>query len=318
MLFRPFFRRPTVLIAAGFLSFAVVAPALAARNVRVAEVTTVATDSAAAFEEAMRTALVRITGRADADQDPAFSSLISDARRYVQIYRGVANPPGVLVTLDGAAIERAVAAAGKNIWPHDRPVVLVVLTQVPAGLDGAATRQQLEQAAALRGLPVDVNEGPIASLGGADLSSDAALATARAEGADAVLVGRPQSDGGWRWSFFAPAAAETFEGTLASGIHGAANTLANNTQLVLAQPEAEALVRVDGVATLRDYATVSKIFSALSGVRSASVSEAGASSATFRLLMRGGTDGLLALLSGESHLRAVSASGGVLLYQYQP
>lgn len=316
MLLRPSFRCPSLLFAAGLLSFPLVGQALAARTVRVAEVTTVATESSAAFDEAMRTALIRITGKADADQDPAFASLLSNPRRYVQIFRPVANPPGVLVTLDGAAIERAVAAAGKYVWPHDRPVVLVVLSQLPPGLDGAAARQQLEQAASQRGLPVDVNDGPIAALSG-EPSSDAALAAARSEGADAALVGRPLGDG-WRWSFYSAGATDTVEGSLVSGVNAAANTLASNTQAVLAQPEAEALVRVDGVSNLHDYAVVAKLFGNLSGVRSASVSEAGANSATFRLLMRGGSDGLLALLAGESHLRAVSASGGVMVYQYQP
>ena len=318
MLLRPSFRHTRELIAAGLLASLLIAPAWAARTVRVAEVTTVATEPSAAFDEAMRTALIRITGKADADQDPAFSALLGNARRYVQIFRATSNPPGVLVTLDGAAIERAVVAAGKSVWPHDRPVVLVVMAQSPAGSDATVMRAALEQAAALRGLPVDVNDGPIATLSGAEPSAEAALAAARNAGADAVLLGRAQSENSWRWSFYGPAVTESFDGSLASGIYGAADTLAGNTQLVLAQPEAEALVRVDGIASLRDYATVSRLLSALSGVRNVSVSEAGAASATFRLLLRGGVDGLLALLAGESHLRAVSASGGVMVYQYQP
>lgn len=294
------------MIATGFASFA-----SAARAVRVAEVTTIATEPSAAFEEAMRTALVRITGTRDADQDPAFSALIGNARRYVQMSRAVSSPPGVLVMLDGAAIERAVVAAGKSVWPHERPVVLVVIAQPAAGGDAAATLRTLEETAALRGLPIIVTSG-------VERGADALMAGARAQGADAALVAVALSDSSWRWSLYTSTSTESFDGSLASGIHGAADALSSATQAVLTQPEAEALLRVDGLSTLRDYATVARALGALSGVRSASVIEAGPNSASFRVTLRGGSDGLVTLLGAEAHLRPVAADGGMLVYQYQP
>jgi hypothetical protein len=318
MYLRPSFRRPSALILAGLIGSSYVSPVLAARTVRVAEVTTVATESTAAFDEAMRTALVRITGRRDADQDPAFATLLSDPRRYVQIYRPVGNPPGILVTLDGAAIERAVVAAGKSVWPHDRPVVLVVLGALPAGVDAEEARQSLQQTAAFRGLPVIISDAVVGGVTGSEQGSEAALAAARGQGADAALLAHAQADGTWRWSLYTAAASEAFDGSLASGIHGAADALASSTQTVLSQPESEALLRVEGIASLRDYATVSRLLSALSGVRNATVIGVGASNASFRLMLRGGADGLVTLLAGASHLRAISADGGTLVYQFQP
>src|SRR6202050_5766174 len=41
----------------------------------------------AAFQNAMRTVLIRVTGRRSADEDPALGPLLTNARRYVQQYR---------------------------------------------------------------------------------------------------------------------------------------------------------------------------------------------------------------------------------------
>src|SRR3984957_4418707 len=56
----------------------------------------------AAFQNAMRTVLVRVTGNRSADEDAALAPLVSNARRYVQQYRPAAE--GLLwVAFDGAA-----------------------------------------------------------------------------------------------------------------------------------------------------------------------------------------------------------------------
>ncbi len=318
MLSRSSFHRVAMPLAAALISAMAAAPALAARDVHVGEVHTVATESSAAFEEAMRTALVRITGQPDADQDPAFADLISNARRYVQILDPASNPPGVMVKLDAAAIERAVVAAGRHVWPRERPLVLMALAQTPTDFDQGAARQALEQAASLRGLPVSVSDAPDSLLADPQLARDAALAAARAQGADAALIGRAQSEGNWHWTFFGPANVAYFDGSLDSGIQGAATALANHTERVLALPPAAVSVQINGVSTLRDYAAVSGILGGLSGVRSVAMSEAGTNSATFHVSLSGGGDGLLALLAGNAHLHAVSADAGTLAFQYQP
>ena len=293
-------------------------PAWAARNARLYEVNTVATDSNGAAQEAMRAALVRATGRRDADQDPAFAGLLTDARRFVQILRPTTNPAGALVTLDGAAIERAVAAAGKSVWPRERPLVLVVLVAPLSGSDATAARESLEDAANFRGLPVVVATTPVGGLAATDAGAEAALAAARSQGADATLIGRGSGDAGWRWSLYTASAIEAFDGSLTSGIHGAADALASSAQSVLAQPEADVTLRVEGVGALRDYAGVTRALAATPGVRSVTVVEAGASSLVLRVVARGGADALMTLLARDAHLRSTATDGGMLVYQYQP
>jgi hypothetical protein len=293
--------------------------ASAAQQVRAGEVTVPLTDPNAAFPEAMRIALVRITGRRDAEQDPALAPLIADARRYVQIFRPVAGGGGTQVTLDAGAIERAVTAAGRSIWPRERPVALVVIVQPPAGADAAVVRRSLEDTASQRGLPVVLAAAQAAGLGvGAD--APAALAAARRLGADVALLGQADASdpSGWRWTYFAAGATESYGGAVTAGIHGAADRLAAATEAVMQQPELDALVRVSGVTSLRDYAQVSRLLAATAGVRGVSLLEAADGVAVYRVLARGGGDGLAVALSAHSRLRPATDASGRLAYQFLP
>ena len=322
MLFRPL---PSI-VCTLLLGLMWAPPASAGRAVKLYEVVTVATDTSAAATEAMRTALIRVTGHRDADSDPAFASLLSDARRYVQVARPVSNPAGLQLTLDGPSIERVIAAAGRSVWPRDRPVVLVTLTQPAAGTDLSAARRSLEATAVQRGLPVIVSNGfenPAATANG--LNAASLLANARARGADAALVALGRPDGNWLWTLYTAAnsqeaanSGESFEGSLESGVHGAADALASATQTVLAQPESEAMLRVLGVQNLHDYAVIMRSLVGLRGVRSATLVEAAGDAAIFRLRLRGGVDALAALLTIDTHLRAATPESGMPVFQYQP
>ncbi len=80
----------------------------------------------AAFQNAMRTVLIRVTGRRNADEDPALSSLVSNARRYVQQYRAGADGQ-LWVAFDGPAIERWLTQNGQPLWGHERPTTLMLV-----------------------------------------------------------------------------------------------------------------------------------------------------------------------------------------------
>ncbi|HSZ10038.1 MAG TPA: DUF2066 domain-containing protein, partial [Steroidobacteraceae bacterium] len=66
----------------------------------------------AAFQDAMKSVLIRVTGRRNADEDPALSSLVSNARRYVLQYRAAPDAQ-VWVAFDGSAIERWLTQNGQ-------------------------------------------------------------------------------------------------------------------------------------------------------------------------------------------------------------
>src|SRR5580693_1113496 len=89
----------------------------------------------AAFQNAMRIVLIRVTGHRNADEDPALSALVVNARRYVQQYR--AAPDNQLwVAFDGPAIERWLTQNGQPLWGHERPTTLVLLGVQSSGQGG--------------------------------------------------------------------------------------------------------------------------------------------------------------------------------------
>lgn len=81
------------------------------------------------------------------------------------------------------------------------------------------------------------------------------------------------------------------------------------------EPELPALVRVSGVETLADYATVGRLLSAANGVRRVDVTEAEGSTVTFRVLVRGGSAALDRSLESAGPLVRSGASGGRLIYE---
>jgi hypothetical protein len=293
-------------------------PALATQVLRFNEVTVSVAEQGAAFQEAMRVALVRATGRRDAAIDPALQPLVADARRYVQIYRPASGGSGTQVTFDAGALERAIVAAGRSVWPRERPVALVVITQAPPGADPAAARRSLEEASMARGLPLSLASAQAAGLsGGAQVTSEAALAAARRLGADVALVGRGDPSG-WQWTYFGSADEQTFSGGIGAGIDGAADALAADAQALMAQPEVEVMVQVAGVGTLAAYAQVTRLLGGAAGVSAAALVEAGGDMAVFRVMARGGPDALAAALAASPRLRPLEGAAPRLAYSLEP
>jgi hypothetical protein len=294
----------------------------AARAVRVYDVTVSETAPAAVPAAAMRIALVRATGRRDAASDPAFGMLVSDAQQYVRLSR-----PGAAgrteVTLDGDAIDAAILAAGRALWPVERPLTLVVL-EVPQGAaPGEGVQAAIEAAAAERGLPVSIVPAATLNLGsGAMASREMLLPAAQRLGADAVLVGR--GDGGsastWQWSLASPAVAESWSGAPASAVHGAADAFVRTADVSSASTsEGDVLVSVSGIADLAAYAGVSQALAQVAGVRRVALEVAAGTTATFRVTVRGGADVLAASLAGHGRLvPAATPQSGALALSWLP
>jgi hypothetical protein len=292
----------------------ILVPAWAVRTIRVYDVV-VPGAGASAFQDAMRIALIRATGQRDADQDPALQALISEARRYAQVVRPVAGG-GTHITFDGAAIDRALVAAGKSLWPRDRPVVLLI---VDGARDATATADlggQVEALAAARGLPLIVQWGTAS--GASVASRDAALAAARRATADYALLATPAGGGRYELRLWVPEAldarlpASNWSGDLLAGVHGAADSLAASSIGLAVQPELETELGVAGVATLRDYVDVTRSLNGIAGVKALQLLDIGNGTAVYRLLIRGGDDTLQAALASDARFNSVARSGSRL------
>lgn len=304
-------------MAAVLLALAVTLPAAASASqvVAIGEVEVEATGEAA-YQEAMRIALVRLTGRRSAMDDPVFEPLIRDARRYVQIVRPPSNGSAARITLDAVAIERAMQGLSQPVWSRERPLVLGVVTAAPSGADPVQVRASLERAAIERGLPLRLSAAASVGLvSGRAVTPEAAIDAARRSGAQMALIG--EADGSeWQWTLFDGATATVFQGGATAGIEGAADTLALNSLATVAQPVAETEVRIGGVLTLKDYAEVRRMLTALPAVKSAELVAAEGDGALYRVEVAGGAAGLAEALASQPRLRREPGRDSPLRYRY--
>lgn len=289
--------------------------ASASQSVSIGEVE-VESSGEAAFQEAMRVALVRLSGRRSAADDPVFEALVRDARRYVQIVRPAANGMPARITLDTAAIERAMQGLRQAVWSLERPLVLGVVTTAPAGADPAKVREALERAASERGLPLRLSAAASVGLvSGRAVGPEVAIDAARRSGADVALIG--EADGAeWQWTLFDGATATVFQGGPTAGVEGAADTLALNSLATVSRPLSETELRVGGVLSLKDYAEVRRMLIALPVVKSAELVAAEGDGAVFRVEVAGGAAGLAEALAAQPRLRRESGRDGLPRYRF--
>ncbi|MEY3712981.1 MAG: hypothetical protein RL321_601 [Pseudomonadota bacterium] len=298
------------------------APLSATQKILVGEISIRATEEAvsqqATNQQAMRAAIIRATGDRRAADDPIYQALIADADRYVQIRRPATASSPARITLDSAAIERAIDKLGRPRWVSERPLVLGVILSAPRGADPARVRDALEIAAEQRGLPLRLSSAAAAGLRTDDAPSTAAmLEAARRVGADMALVG--EADGAdWQWTLVDASASTVFPGDVVAGIEGAADVLALASQSVLSQPLAVTRLRVFGLSSLKEHLTVERALAALIGVKRVEVLEVGARSALFEVHSAGGERVLIDALKANAKLTREAGSRDPLVYRYAP
>jgi hypothetical protein len=235
---------------------------------------------------------------------------------------------------DGTAVERDVDAAGRSVWDAERPFTIVVLNPPLSGPAADSARRALEETGETRGLPVALLPMSFADASGNELPSEVLLQSAQKLGGDAVLLGRSDGappagaaapaptnappSGNWQWTLVTDYARENWTGPFDAGVNGAADALARVQGAAQQLPEADALVEVSGVATLSDYAAVERVLSELPGVRRSGLEEAAGTTATFRVLIRGGADAVAHALANSPRFAQTGSANARLTYQLRP
>ena len=299
------------LFVAWLCSLLLATAANAAGNDRLYDVTVNAGSQTAAFEDAMRIVLQRATGRRDAAADPALGGLLSDPRRFVKVVRPSAG--GTLVSFDGAALERAIVAAGRAVWSGPRPRTIIALRST--NIDSAA-QAELAAVALARGVSIQIVSAASLGLPNASIERDQALAAAQRAGGDALLVGeRFENDGSglYRWALQTSTSASQSSGGLQAGLQDAVDGYVRAAEAVQSLPEVETLVAFLDVQSLRDFALVTETLGGLPGLKRVLLREVAPQAAMFRLVARGGADALLASLGSSGRFESVPASGGAVL-----
>jgi hypothetical protein len=287
-------------------------------------------DNDAAFRQAMRDVLVRVTGRGDAPDLENLAPLVARASRYVKSFR---RAPGnmLAVTFDGDAIEDAVDASGLAFWDHERPDTLVWLALDRGGgrralvsaSDTSSEKSRVDADAARRGLPLvwpDAGDDLVRAMQQAWSGDHAALRdAARRYGADGVLIGRArQAAGGYQveWSFSSPGADGSATGDLEAGPALAAERYAGVYASRGAAQRTEQIVTVTGIGSLEAYSATMRALAKLAPVRGIAVDEVTPDGVSFRINVRGDPGALDQAIRRDGRLYAVDA--GRLIYALAP
>jgi hypothetical protein len=172
-----------------------------------------------------------------------------------------------------------------------------------------------------RGLPITLVPLAVTDSSGNELGRDVLMQVAQRYGGDAVLVGRGDASlagAQLQWTLYTDFASRSWAGPLAAGIDGTVDDLAPVQGGSLEQTEADAVVQIDGLATLSDYAVVERMLEALPGARRANLLEAHGASATFNVTVRGGADAIDRALTGSGRFARSGAPTGRPVFQYRP
>ena len=280
----------------------------------------------AAFLEALKTVVVRVSGQRDAVE--RLGGRLGNPRSYVQRF-GMAAHDVLEVGFDSVSIDRLLTGAGLPIWGHERPAVLVLLSI--EDVDGSTRwlgddlptleREIVANTAAQRGLPLkwpvmDEQDRAAASAG----SAAALMQAATRYGANATLLGRA-ADGTTRWTLVYGEGEAQGRGGLEDGVHLAADTFAH-VFAVSGSSLDTVIVEVSGIADLHAYANTLNYLEGMTLVRGVSLEQVSGETLRFRLAVRGDAATLQRAIALEDRLvptqgAGQASGGGRLAFRYQ-
>jgi hypothetical protein len=248
----------------------------------------VETSRDAAFVDALKTIVVRVSGQRDA---PArLGAELNSPQRFVQRY-GFTNDNVLQVGFDSVSIDRLLQGAGLPIWGRERPATLVLLNVEEAdgsshwisGEQPAAQREIIGKVARQRGLPL---KWPAVDPQGIDDTNTAALLQeADRYGANATLIGRARGSS-VRWTLISSDGSANASGGLDEGIHLAADTFARYFS-ASGSSVGSVMVEVSGIRDLDAYAATLNYLEGMTMVRSVAVEQVSGDTLRFKLAVRG-------------------------------
>jgi hypothetical protein len=285
----------------------------------------------AAFAEALRTVVIKVSGQRDA---PArLGSALANPRQFVQRY-GVTEDDVLQVGFDDVSIDRLLIEAGLPIWGRERPAVLVVLSLDEVGGHWASAdvapldKERLEQAARARGLPLHWGTLDSQDLNLLDMgvgAPSALVQIATRNGANAVLAGRGSRAGGLQWVLATIDGVSQTTGSLEDGVHLAADTFAKVFGAV-GTSLSEVNVDVSGIVDLDAYATTLNYLEQMTLVRTVAVEQVAGDTLRLRLAVRGDAETLQRAIALDHRLvpldsgldPATASAANRLALRYQP
>lgn len=282
----------------------------------------------AAFAEALKTVVVRVSGQRDA---PArLGAALNDPRKFVQRF-GFTADNVLQVGFDSVSIDKLLEDAGLPLWGRERPATLVLLSVVePNGYEHWITGDQpnaqkdiLTRAARQRGLPL---KWPAVDPQGVGQGVDEASALQEAEryGANAALLGRGQGGvgGSVRWTLVSIEGSSQTSGGLEEGVHLAADTFAR-VFAASGSSLGNVVVEVSGIGDLDAYAATLNYLEGMTLVRAVALEQVAGDIMRFKLVVRGDAATLRRAIALNNKLvsqddAAALALGERLTFRYRP
>jgi uncharacterized protein len=277
----------------------------------------------AAFVEALKTVLVRVSGQRDA---AARVGDIKDPRKYVQRF-GFTADNMLEVGFDSASIDHLLSNAGLPIWGRERPATVVMFGAEDGGGwrwlasdTPAQERDAIERVARQRGLPLKWPVMDAQERAAASSDAPGLLQTAQRYGADAVLLGRSRG-GVVQWTLLSRDGAAQATGGVEDGVHLTADTFAR-VFAASATSLGSVVVEVGGIANLDAYAATLNYLEAMTLVRGVALEQVTGEKMRFRLAVRGDAATLRRAIALDRRLVPTDTADGAaadrLAFRYQP
>jgi hypothetical protein len=277
----------------------------------------------AAFVEALRTVLVRVSGQRDA---ALRVGAISDPRKYVQRFGFTAG--NVLeVGFDAASVDQLLSNAGLPIWGRERPATVVMFGVEEGGAwrwlaadTPARERETIERIARERGLPLKWPVMDAQERSEASSDSPGLMQAASRYGADAVLLGRARG-GTVQWTLLSSEGAAQASGGLDDGVHLAADTFAR-VFAASGSSLGSVIVEVAGISDLNAYAATLNYLEGMTLVRGVALEQVTGDRMRFKLAVRGDAATLRRAIALDHRLVPTDTADGAaadrLAFRYQP
>ncbi len=286
----------------------------------------------AAFEAALRTVLVKVTGQRAVDQDPAVAALIAGARRYVQQYRPAADNQ-LWVAFDSAALDRWLTQNNQPLWGGERPTTFVWLAVqsaqggmvITAEDTTSPIKAEFSAAAAQRGIPVLWPSAAELARNHLDFTAVAAATPAtladigHRSGGEGTLIGHAADSADTtavRWTYLYQDRSSDFSGPSTEAVNRAADTYAG--LYAVSGTLAPLDIEVTGINDLKDYASVQSYLESLAFVSHVGVDSLSGNAVRFRLTARGGAESLQHALALNGRMQPIAAGeNGMQRFQLQ-
>jgi uncharacterized protein len=289
----------------------------------------VETTREAAFADALKAVLVRVSGQRDAAA--RVGSAVGEPRKYVQRF-GFTKEGMLEVGFDSVSIDRLLTDSGLPVWGRERPTTLILLGVEEAdgstrwiGSEGpGAEREVIARAARQRGLPIRWPAMDSQDRISADAEETGALLqTAARYDANAVLVGHARG-GSATWRLVSSEGASETAGTLEEGVHFAADIFAR----VFAASGGSidnVTVDVSGISNLDAYAATLNYLESMTLVKGVSLEQVARDTLRFRVAVRGDAATLKRAIALDRRLVPVDGDAGAeaaapnrLSFRFQP